>query len=135
MSLSDWNPDPMQRVATAIERMAERQDRFYTEVLDLLGRITEDPQSGPDGSLHSGQPAAAPDGQEGGEPRACRVCGKEGVWIVCTDEDAPLTRKQWFKHHDRLYYDSQEHGANKMNACDWADSQMENTFGPCPEES
>lgn len=52
-----------------LRRSNDSRDQFYTEVLGLLVRITEDPQPGPegDGSLRSGQPAAAPDGQEGRE--------------------------------------------------------------------
>lgn len=134
MSLSDWNPDPMQRVATAIERMAERQDRFYTEVLDLLGRITEDPQSGPDGSLHSGQPAAAPDGPALQSP-PCVICGKEGNRYRVCMKGTELTKAQWEKHAEDEYDEAREHGAGKDTAWARAIEKANERFGPCPEES
>lgn len=71
----------------------------------------------------------------GGHHDVPRVCGQPDVLVVCTEGDGSLTREQWGKHHDALYYESGEHGASKVNAAYWADSQMENRFGPCPEES
>lgn len=54
-------------VVEELRRSNEDRDRFYTELLGFFSKLTEEPQPGPDGSLRSGQPAAAPDGQEGGE--------------------------------------------------------------------
>jgi hypothetical protein len=113
-----------------IRRLNSDRSQWYREVLEVLTQAKDG-----DASLRSEQPAAAPDGQEGDEPRVCRACGKPGVLVVCTEGDGPLTREQWLKHHDALYYESGEYGANKTNAACWADSQMEHRFGPCPEES
>lgn len=54
-------------VADELRRQNDRGDAFTVELLSFFERLTEDPQPGPDGSLCSEQPAAAPDGQEGGK--------------------------------------------------------------------
>lgn len=72
-----WTPDMRLRIATVsqvyaslaiveeLRRLNERGDRFNASLLEFFERLTEDP--GDVSSLRSGQPAAAPDGQEGGE--------------------------------------------------------------------
>lgn len=70
-------PDALAGIAHALigigqelRRLNDGRDAFHREVLDLLSKATEDPFEAPpqDGSLRSGQPVAAPDGQEGGKP-------------------------------------------------------------------
>ena len=50
-------------IADELRRSNEDRDRFYREVLGVLSAAKD-----PEGSLRSRQPAAAPDGQEGGTP-------------------------------------------------------------------
>lgn len=69
-----WTPDMRLRIATVaqalasltiveeLRRLNEGRDQWYREVLEVLTQAKD-----PDVSLRSGQPAAAPDGQEGGE--------------------------------------------------------------------
>ena len=69
-----WTPDMRLRIATVaqalaslsvveeLRRLNEGRDQWYREVLDLLSQAKD-----PEGSLRSKQPAAAPDGQEGGQ--------------------------------------------------------------------
>lgn len=74
-----WTPDMRLRIATVsqvyaslaiveeLRRLNERGDRFNEAMLGFFEKLT-DPFAAQeeDGSLRSGQPAAAPDGQEGG---------------------------------------------------------------------
>lgn len=53
----------LENVVMQLRRRNDMTEAFYREVLDVLTQANEP------GSLRSGQPAAAPDGQGGGEPR------------------------------------------------------------------
>lgn len=56
----------LMQIRDELRRQNDRGDAFNVELLSFFERLTEDPQPGPDGSpVGSGQPAAAPDGQEG----------------------------------------------------------------------
>lgn len=115
-------------VADELRRANDSRDQFYTEVLDLLVRITEDPFGAPkdDGSPRSGQPAAA---------TCCGVCGKgtPGVEGQCTG--GPLTRVQWRAHSEDFAKRLERVGANRLDAALWGEKTAVNHFGPCPEES
>lgn len=61
----------LKRIAIALENIHMQlrvlnsgRDAFYRELLDVLTAAKD-----LEGSLRSGQPATAPDGQEGGEPQ------------------------------------------------------------------
>ncbi len=75
-----WTPDMRLRIATVsqayaslavadeLRRANDQRDTFNASLLEFFERLTEDPQPGPEGSLRSERPVAAPDGQEGGKP-------------------------------------------------------------------
>lgn len=50
-------------VAGELRQSNSDRSQWYREVLEVLTQAKE-----PEGSVHSGQPEAAPDGQEGGQP-------------------------------------------------------------------
>lgn len=56
--------DALCDIAVELRRSNEDRAEFYREVLDVLSSA----KSGDGSPVGSGQPAAAPDGQEGGEP-------------------------------------------------------------------
>jgi len=65
--------------------------------------------------------------------KGCRACGNPDAMVLC-DEGTELTYKQWYAHANHEYYDSQEHGASKDNAWDYAVSQTTSTYGPAPDK-
>lgn len=54
----------LENTVMQLRRLSDRHDQWCREVVDLLADAKDS-----SGSLRSGQPEAAPDGQEGGEPR------------------------------------------------------------------
>lgn len=116
------------RIAIALENLVmqlrrrnDQAEAFYREALNVLTQAKEP------GSLPSEQPAPA-------HPEHCLVCARPGAWPTCSSGSA-LTRTQWLAHHEEYYRDSQENGANKVDAAYYADRKNEERFGPCPEES
>jgi hypothetical protein len=126
-----WTPDMRLRIATAahayaslailaeLRRHNDRGDAFTTELLGLLDRITEDPQPGPDGSLRSGQPAAA---------SGCRVCGNTDTADGEECLFAALTTVQWRAHRQHYFEQALSHEFEPA-AERYADDRMELDFG------
>lgn len=142
-----WTPDMRLRIATVsqvyaslaiveeLRRLNERGDRFNEAMLGFFEKLT-DPFAAQeeDGSLRSGQPAAAPDGPALQSP-PCVICGKEGNRYRVCMKGTELTKAQWEKHAEDEYDEAREHGAGKDTAWARAIEKANERFGPCPEES
>lgn len=117
----------LENVVMQLRRRNDMTEAFYREALDVLTRITEDPFEAPpqDGSLRSGQPAAAP---------GCPVCERADSDGVCP-RYTPLTRQQWRDHGEGWQRRMENMGATRLDAALWAERVAENWYGPCPEES
>lgn len=125
-----WTPDMRIRIATVaqayaslavvkqLRRLNDGRDAFHREVLEVLTQAKD-----PDGSLRSGQPAAA---------SGCRVRGRSEA---CDYPQEGLNREQWNRHHDSLYDESRSFNADDRSAMAYADREMTARFGPCPEDS
>lgn len=107
-------------VAGELRRLNEGRDQWYREVLDVLSQAKD-----PEGSLRSGQPAAAP---------GCLICGSQASKFSCS-KGATLTQAQWTAHRDEEINESVRHGADWTDAQRYADRETTERFGPCPEES
>jgi hypothetical protein len=114
-------------VAVELRRSNDQRDTFNASLLEFFERLTEDPYASPEGPSGASATAQEPETAV----KRCMVCGREGGHWVCLSGE--LTRQQWLKHHEDYYRQSQEMGANKVNAAYWADDQMEGTFGPEPD--
>jgi len=106
-------------IAGELRTFNSDRSQWYREVLEVLTQAKD-----PDGSLRSGQPAAAP---------VCPECGHAPV--LGEDESTPLTYEQWNHHLNSWFRWRRSEGDERAEAWRRALEEMETRFGPCPEES